>query len=116
MKISELKPESLSTHLYYGANHMVRIGRASAEALLKGVAPQMGYTTDVARCVDEQGFDQRLMVQNISGDYYLASTSTPIDQWPQAFGVTVKRYLPREDEAPADPEPDFHSSRPRPRG
>lgn len=85
-KVKQTALPPTGAHWSYGADYMRRISKASAKVLC-GLypAPRMGYETVVA--VSPDGF--RLRVQNISGAYYLACSSAPVDQWPELFQVEV---------------------------
>jgi hypothetical protein len=52
--------------------------------------PKVGYETLVAIAPDGFGGKKRLYVQNVSGDFYIASSDTAISEWPDSFQVTVK--------------------------
>ena len=71
----------------YGASHQARISRVTARNLCGMYPlPEMGSETGIAMSPGV-----RLYVQNISGAYYIASPSVPVDAWPEVFRVTVKR-------------------------
>jgi hypothetical protein len=76
-------------HWSYGPDYMCRISESSARKLLHPHRlPRMGYEIDAYR----DGLSGPLLtVQNISGDFYAASYNTPIDAWPDAFGVQVRQ-------------------------
>lgn len=79
------------THWSYGPEHMRRVSAATARALCGMYpAPSVGYETIVAVAPDGFGGKKRLYVQNVGGDFYVASADTKIVDWPTAFGVTVK--------------------------
>lgn len=84
--VRALKAPPLPPHLNHGADYQARISRAAAMRIGGPTLPRMGYET-VARCDGAGGF---LHVQNISGEFYLASATWQRDEWPKQFGVTVE--------------------------
>lgn len=76
----------------YGADRMRRISIRDA-GMLCGLYPLpiMGSATIVAMRPDPlyPDFNIRLEVQNISGQYFLASTSAKVCDWPAVFGIEV---------------------------
>lgn len=91
IEVRELPPGPTGEpgHWYYGADYMVRVGADAVRRLLRGLtAPRMGYETDLCRPHGLSG--PLLTVQNISGDYFLASYNTPKAEWPEVFGVRVR--------------------------
>ena len=86
MRIQSYGAPIKGAHWSYGADYMCRIGKATALKLCGMYPmPRMGYEVAVAIARDAAP----LMVQNISGDYYLASTSDSIDRWPAVYGITI---------------------------
>lgn len=77
-------------HWSYGSNYMRRISKNTAASLCGMYPlPSMGCETIVAVKRDPWRGNERLVVQNISGDYYVASCDRSIDQWPEIFGVQI---------------------------
>lgn len=80
-------------HWSMGPDCMVKISKADA-ANLCGMypLPRMGCEMVCAIRPDPKfpSFNSRLMVQNISGDFYLCSPNANIPQWPGMFGVEVQ--------------------------
>lgn len=75
-----------------GNNHMRQIGEKTARALCGMYPmPKMGHEVIVAFKKDAvfPSFAHRLTVQNISGAYFVTSSSTEVDSWPSVFGVEV---------------------------
>ena len=79
-------------HWSYGADYMRRVSKKSAAALCGMYPlPRMGYEVIVA-IKPFPGFSttgHRLVIHNISGDYFIASTDTSVSQWPETFGVEI---------------------------
>lgn len=70
---------------------MRRISRASAVKLLDQYpVPRVGYETTAVAVPDGFGGLHRLTVQNVGGQYYVASCTVQVASWPDVFGVTVK--------------------------
>lgn len=75
-------------HWYYGPDYMVRVSSDAVRRLLRGFSPpRMGYESDLCRPHGLSG--PRLTVQNISGDYFLASCTDDVSAWSELFGVRV---------------------------
>ena len=73
-------------HWNYGPQYMREIGKRTARALCGMYPlPKIGYETLVRRGLGQS----RLYVQNVGGDYYIASPSDPISAWPEVFGVEM---------------------------
>lgn len=86
MRIQSLGTPNSGAHWSYGPDHMCRIGKAVALKLCGMYPmPQMGSETVVAITRAARP----LTVQNISGEYFLASTSHAIAQWPDVYGITI---------------------------
>lgn len=78
-------------HWSYGPDHMRKISRSSARGLCGMYPlPAVGYETIVAVKPDGFGGRLRLTVQNVSGEFFIASTDAKVSDWPQTFGVDVK--------------------------
>lgn len=96
--IKETK-RALSAYNNMGRDHMVPISEASAMKLYNGQLyhkrdlPAMGCESTALSVParDFPSFHERLLLQNISGSFYLASSSTPVSDWPAVFGVHVQR-------------------------
>lgn len=93
IKIKESAPYALASG--YGREYSARISKKSA-IKLAGVCPvpAMGHAVTVAiapKFVHGLEFTSILEVQNISGDFYLASPHEPLTAWPEVFRVTVIR-------------------------
>lgn len=70
----------------YGVDYERPIGALAAVRILAPFPiPRMGYETDVASNRDEYGFVRRLVVQNISGRFVLASAQAKRDEWANVF-------------------------------
>ncbi|MHC0508802.1 hypothetical protein [Achromobacter aegrifaciens] len=93
MSITRIKQTGLppaNAHWSYGPAWMRRVSRKTAAALCAGYPlPQMGHETIVAVAPDGWGGKNRLVVQNVGGDFYVASTDAPVDQWATVFRVEV---------------------------
>jgi len=90
IKVKQTQLPPSGNHWSYGPNYMRGISRQSAAALCGMYPlPRMGYETTVAVKRDPLGFNLRLQVQNVSGDFYLASTHVQVAAWPDTFGVEV---------------------------
>jgi hypothetical protein len=77
-------------HWSYGERYMREISADSARKLCGMYpTPRMGYETIVGIRGDGYGGKYRLCVQNISGAFFLASSSVPVAQWPEVFEVKV---------------------------
>ena len=86
MRIQSFGAPISGAHWSYGPDHMCRIGKAVALKLCGMYPmPRMGEERTVAIT----RMAAPLTVQNISGDYYLASTSDSIDRWPSVYGITI---------------------------
>jgi hypothetical protein len=82
-------PES-GNHWSYGPQKMRRISARSAKALCGMYpTPQPGHETNVAVADDGYGGKYLLCVQNVSGCWFLASTSVSVDRWPEVFQVKI---------------------------
>lgn len=86
----------------YGEDYMVRISKKSAQRLMGEVynngglpikIPQPGYEIVLKTTRSSFGFRNELTIQNLYGNYYLASATNDKIYWPSEFGVTV-HYLP----------------------
>lgn len=94
----------------FGATHMVRIGKREA-ALVAGPLrlPRMGHQVTVASQTFEVmfSFEERLDLVNLSGRFWLRSTTQPVDQWKDAFGVEILRLpvMPESWRASRPPSP-----------
>jgi len=91
MKIKQTGLPPVGNHWSYGKDHMRKVSKRTASMLCGQFGlPQMGYGLDVAIVKDEVwAATMRLEVQNISGDFYLASSTTPVDKWPAVFGYEI---------------------------
>lgn len=93
MSITRIQQTGLpptDAHWSYGPAWMRRVSRKTAIALCGGYPlPQMGTESIVALAPDGFGGRTRLVVQNVSGDFYVASADTAVDQWPTVFRVEV---------------------------
>lgn len=81
-------------HWYMGAEHMQSISRKTASALCGMYPlPAMGCEIVAAIALDKTfpSVRHRLMVQNVSGSFWVASSSVRVDQWPDVFKVEVKK-------------------------
>lgn len=76
-------------HWFYGNSYMVKIRKSDAKKLCGMYPlPPTGCATVVAIKQEFWG-KLRLEVQNISGDYMLASVNTPLAEWGSVFGVHI---------------------------
>lgn len=92
IKIKTIGPGSDAGQHSMGDKYMVRIGDKSARALCGMYPmPNMGHEIIVAIAPDKQfpSFKNRLLVQNISGQYFLASNSVEVTAWPDVFKIEV---------------------------
>lgn len=93
MSITRIKQTGLppaDAHWSYGPAWMRRVSRKTAAALCGTYPlPQMGSETIVAVAPDGWGGRNRLVIQNVSGDFYVASADAPVDQWATVFRVEV---------------------------
>lgn len=81
----------------YGADRMRQISIRDARGLCGMYPlPRMGEETIVAIKPDPtfSTFKLRLMVQNIAGQYFIASTDAKVCDWPAVFGVEVIEPAP----------------------
>jgi hypothetical protein len=90
LKVKSIGKPTPGAHWSYGVDHMTEISKANA-AKLCGMhpLPKMGYEMVCAFKKHEFGGFDRLMVQNISGMYFLACTSVQSWQWAETFGIEV---------------------------
>jgi hypothetical protein len=75
-----------------GESHMARISKATAKKLCDMYPlPSMGREMVVAVKLDPcySAFNLMLLVQNISGYFYLASSDTAKEYWPDVFGISL---------------------------
>lgn len=80
------------SHGTYGADHGVRVSKATALALAGMYPlPRVGYEITIAIKPALYGFKDILYLANKGGGYVVQSSSTAIADWPEVFGVTVKR-------------------------
>ena len=92
IKIKTIGPGSDAGHQSMGNEYMVRIGDKAARALCGMYPmPNMGHEIIVVIAPDKQfpSFKNRLSVQNISGQYFLASNSVEVPAWPDVFKIEV---------------------------
>ena len=84
--------ESAPFDLPRGEAYMVRISAKTARAFagLYSV-PAMGHEIVVAIAPSRLGFRNILLLQNLSGDFYLCSPSSDVVEWPNVFKITVQR-------------------------
>jgi hypothetical protein len=76
----------------YGQDYEHKIGPKTARSFCGMYPlPKMGYETLVAIAPDAYGFKQRLYVQNISGTFVLASSTTKKQDWEEVFKVKVSK-------------------------
>ena len=82
----------LPIRLPYGPDYMVRVSTKTARKLCAPHdLPAVGYERDIAAPVHPPSFYARpLRVQNLSGDYVVASVDMPLNRWPAVYGVTVQ--------------------------
>lgn len=79
----------------YGLEYEHKISKACAQTLRGDLdLPKMGYETQVAIFTtpsSEPAFavSERLYIQNISGSFYLACTSSPKISWPRLFKILL---------------------------
>ncbi|KWI10905.1 hypothetical protein [Burkholderia ubonensis] len=87
IKVLPDRESDRQTCWYYGPDFMKRITRATARKLC-GLypLPDMGSETCVARSLGQA----RLFVQNVCGDFYVASPSDRSERWPEIFGVEAR--------------------------
>lgn len=75
----------------FGLDYESQISKARAQAILgpANPLPRMGYETDVLTVSDAEhpSFKNRLVIQNISGTYMLASPNLKRKDWLRIFGV-----------------------------
>jgi hypothetical protein len=92
IKIEQIGLPVEGTSWSYGASHMRQIHIRDAGALC-GLypMPRMGEETIVGIKPDVRfsGFKKRLVVMNVAGAYFLASSDAPVSEWPAVFGVEV---------------------------
>ena len=90
IQVRQLGTPPSGNHWSMGPNHMRRISRKSAKGLC-GIypIPEVGYETIVALKDDGYGGKFRLYVQNVSGDYYVASSQVTVEKWPEIFQVEL---------------------------
>lgn len=72
-----------------GPDHMARIHRSTAR-MMAGMyrMPQPGHEL-VVGYVRINGVVNRLMLANVSGDWYLTSNTAPVGLWPTVFLVEI---------------------------
>lgn len=72
-----------------GPDHMARVGRSTAQ-MMAGMypMPQMGCEL-VVGYTKFDGVVSRLLLANISGDWYLTSYTTKVEHWPKVFLVEI---------------------------
>ena len=91
IKCTSLRDSDSATgcHWYWGEDYMIRISKAEAKKLCD--LPKMGYETVLQHKRCSRGFRLTLVVQNISGGFWLACSSTPTTMWLEVFGVQLER-------------------------
>lgn len=90
IKVKSIGAPTPGAHWSMGADYMQRIAPKDARALCGMYPlPKMGYETVCALAKGPHGFFNRLLVQNISGAYFLACTSEPTANWPEVFRVEI---------------------------
>ena len=72
----------------YGRDYEVRIGKAQALKISRGYLPAMGRRTMLCEAGDSSQCGA-LWLDNISGQYFVRSTSWPVHDWPDVFGYRV---------------------------
>ena len=87
--VKTLPDTATGCHWYWGEDYMVRISEAGAKKLCD--LPKMGYGAVLQHKRCSLGFRLELVVQNISGSFWLACSSTPTARWPEVFGVEISR-------------------------
>ncbi len=77
----------------YGDDYEEKISEAMAKSLLEkaGFTGQlkMGNEACIKAITDISELRSRLVIQNVSGSFYLASTNYPKDDWKSKFGVDI---------------------------
>lgn len=77
----------------YGEEYEHKISAAMAASLLEKVGfvgtPRMGNEVCVKSVKTLADLKARLVIQNISGDFYLASTNYPKADWKEQFAVDI---------------------------
>ena len=87
MKIKTTGTPPNGAHWSYGPDHMRKVSKATARGLCGMFPlPEMGSERLVAFTSDRSN---RLYVQNVSGDFYVASETAKIERWPELFRVEV---------------------------
>lgn len=84
MKFKPTKEQNLPQNGSYGANYMVRVQKPTSSSIPYPL-PRMGFEVFLVR----SKYDV-LMLQNICGQFYLASHTTPKDQWATIFDVHLE--------------------------
>lgn len=77
----------------FGQEYEKKIGhkRAASLAEIVGVpVPRVGYQVTLAEVRDEYGFRACLYLQNVAGDFVLASSSWPVIEWGRVFRECFK--------------------------
>lgn len=92
MKIKSTGLPPSSNHWSYGRDYMRKISKRTASMLCGQFGlPRMGYGLTIADVNDKLWTTHRhiLEIQNISGDFYIASSTTDVDDWPAIFGYEI---------------------------
>lgn len=72
----------------FGQEYEKKIGakRAASLAEIRGLPlPRVGYQVTLVETRDERGFRSCLYLQNVAGDFVLASPSWPVVEWGREF-------------------------------
>ena len=89
-KIKSIGAPTYGAHWSMGPRFMQQISKSNA-ARLCGMypLPKMGCEVGCAFVKNVVGGFDRLMVQNISGSFFVACGSVSIDYWPDTFHVEI---------------------------
>lgn len=92
-----------------GPDWMARIGASAARAMAGMYhMPEIGSEMIVAY-TKINGVSSRMLLANISGDWYLYSDTVKVADWPAVFRVEIIRHKPPELRCPECGQPVHHT-------
>ncbi len=76
---------------YYGNEWEMQVSKAKAQKILgENTLPRMGYETTVKTVKCDYDFTHHLVVNNISGIFYIACCSIAVREWVSIFNFDLK--------------------------
>lgn len=93
LNVKESKPYDLARGL--GRDYQIKVSRKTAVNLSgPNPLPKRGFDLIIQSAPGNFGFRRYLTLANISGDFYLCSAFVSVEDWPDTFGVKIKRCIP----------------------